>query len=422
MKIPRTKLYITNKAMIEALFKLFHKSSLEKGAAVSKFEEDFGKFHGKGIHAVAMPFARIAFYFLLKALNLPKGSRVLMSPLTIADMVNMVRCAGLIPEFVDIRTRTFDVDPIQLQKAIKPNTSVLLVTHLFGISSEMDTIVDIAKKNNLFLIEDFSQNLGGKYKGKSLGTFGNAGICSLSSLKNCSTFYGGMLVSKDIGLINTIRKNICSLPQPEIKVLFPIIFKSLIFSAALSPLLFSGITYFMVLFLENYFPGIMKKIQSDNRDACLRDDVPSSFLFGYTNMQAEIGSRLLNLVPEGNKKRREHAQLLTEILKDSVPLDALPKSHTESEDIYWRYPLLVENPRPFQRYLMKHGVDNSATNLVLCTNQDYFFPYKAKMPISERVKEDLVFIPIEHQLSDREIKKIGVVIRDYFYKKNKDYV
>lgn len=414
MKIPRTQLYITPQEILHTLYSSFKNSSFQKGKIVLQFEKEFARFHGEEFHAIAMPFARIAFYFLLQALNLPLGSRVLLTPLTIADMVNMIRCAGLIPEFVDIRLGTYDMDTDQLKRLITPNTRVILVTHLFGICGEMDKIMEIANKHGLFVIEDCSQNLGAKFKGKYVGTYGDAGIFSLSSLKTCSTFYGGMMIIRDEHLAAVLHEKSENLGIPTRKVIYPIILKNLLFSFALSHKLFSWCTFPLIYFFEKFIPGLVKRLQSDNRDACLRDKIPEFLLFRYTDLQAEVGLRLLSHVHIKNRKRRENANILSNILKDFLPTDYLPCSHSESEDVYWRYPLLIKDPYPFQMYLLRYGIDSSQTNLVLCSSQDYFKPYQVKMPIAERVKKELVFIPVEPSLSCYDMERIGLIIKDYF--------
>ncbi len=119
--------------------------------------------------AVAGPYARTCFYFLLKALNLPENSEIIATPINIHDMFNMALCAGLRPVFIDIDPANYQMSPELLEQAITPRTRAVLVTHLFGIVPDMERIAAICSKHGLMLIEDASHSFGATLHGQTDG-------------------------------------------------------------------------------------------------------------------------------------------------------------------------------------------------------------------------------------------------------------
>ena len=151
--------------------------------------------------------ARVAIYLVLKNIIKP-GQGVIMSPYTIADVVNMVVLAGGIPVFTDIERNSCNIDPNKVEQLIDDNTGAVLVTHLHGIGADIDNISKICHKYNIYLIEDSAQAFGGYKDGKRLGTIGDIGIYSLGMYKNINSWYGGVIVSNNKDLINKIRSEI----------------------------------------------------------------------------------------------------------------------------------------------------------------------------------------------------------------------
>ena len=109
---------------------------------------------------------------------------------------------GGVPVFVDIKEDTLNIDETLIEKAVTPKTKAILPVHYAGVACEMDTILEIAKKYNLFVIEDAAQGIMSKYKGKSLGTIGDLGCFSFHETKNIISGEGGALVINNSNLIN----------------------------------------------------------------------------------------------------------------------------------------------------------------------------------------------------------------------------
>lgn len=129
---------------------------------------------------------------LLCGLN--SGDEVILPSFTFSSTANSFVLAGATLVFVDIRSDTMNIDETKIEGAITKNTKVICVVHYAGIACEMDTIMDIAKKHNLMVVEDAAQGMMSTYKGKALGTIGDFGCFSFHETKNYSMGEGGAIL------------------------------------------------------------------------------------------------------------------------------------------------------------------------------------------------------------------------------------
>src|SRR5207244_11854659 len=110
--------------------------------------------------------------YILKALDLPRGSEIIFPALTFWVVPEMARVLGFRPVFVDIDAATFNIDPAKIEAAITANSRVIVPTHLYGQPCDMDPIMKIARAHDLAIVEDCAHALGATYKGRKVGTFG----------------------------------------------------------------------------------------------------------------------------------------------------------------------------------------------------------------------------------------------------------
>jgi len=125
------------------------------------------------------------------------GDEVIMPSYTFVSTADAFVLRGAIPVFVDIRPDTMNIDETKIEEAITEKTVGIVPVHYAGVSCEMDTIMDIAKRHNLWVIEDAAQGIMSTYKGKALGTFGEFGCFSFHETKNYSMGEGGALLIRD---------------------------------------------------------------------------------------------------------------------------------------------------------------------------------------------------------------------------------
>jgi len=174
-----------------------------RGGAVLEFEQEFKNYLGvKG--AYSFNSGRSSLMAILRALELGKGAQVLLQAFTCNAAVNPIRWAGLEPVFVDC-DQNYNLSVGDLEKKITPRARAVMVQHTFGQPADIDEIVEVCRKHNLVLIEDCAHALGAEYKGKKIGTFGEAAFFSFGRDKMISCVYGGMVAANDEQLAKKIN-------------------------------------------------------------------------------------------------------------------------------------------------------------------------------------------------------------------------
>jgi dTDP-4-amino-4,6-dideoxygalactose transaminase len=175
------------------------------GQEVSSFETEFAQFVGAK-HCIGVANGLDALILSIEALDLPKGSDILVASNTyIATILAIVR-AGHKPVLVEPELATFNMDPAQLPGAITANTRAICVTHLFGKTCRMDAIGAFARKHGLKVVEDCAQSHGAKLGSQMTGTFGDAGCFSFYPTKNLGAVGdAGAVVTNDDALADRLR-------------------------------------------------------------------------------------------------------------------------------------------------------------------------------------------------------------------------
>lgn len=147
-----------------------------------------------------------ALFLALKGLGIGHGDEVITTPFTFFATAETIANCGAVPVFVDIEQDTFNINAALIKKYITKKTKAILPVHLFGHPADMDSIMVIAKEYNLFVVEDCAQAIGATYKGKPVGSFGDAGCFSFYPTKNLGGYGdGGMVVTNNEKLRDTIK-------------------------------------------------------------------------------------------------------------------------------------------------------------------------------------------------------------------------
>lgn len=165
------------------------------GKHVQQFEENFANYNGSK-YAVSVANGTDAMVIAFKALGIGKDDEVITSPFTFFATAEAIVQAGATPVFVDIDPYTYNIDVDRIEEKINSNTKAILPVHIFGNPAEIDKIMEIAKKHNLYVIEDACQAVGARYKEKYAGTIGDIGCFSFFPSKNLGCYGdGGMLIT-----------------------------------------------------------------------------------------------------------------------------------------------------------------------------------------------------------------------------------
>jgi hypothetical protein len=181
-----------------------HKQLVE-GPCTDQFEQEFARFLGSGhVRTCSTEYGRMALYFILKAMAFPPGSEIIVPALTFWVVPEIARVAGLKVVFADIDPATFGLSPAAVERAITPNTRAVLPTHLYGMACEMDPILELARRYQLKVIEDCAHSLGATYKGRLVGTLGDASFFSFQAFKPLNTYGGGLAWMRDADLAQRV--------------------------------------------------------------------------------------------------------------------------------------------------------------------------------------------------------------------------
>ncbi|NQS89652.1 LegC family aminotransferase [Patescibacteria group bacterium] len=174
------------------------------GPCVQKFEGKFAEYlNAKG--AVSTQSGTAAIHMALYELGIGEGDEVIVPVLTFIATINPIKYVGAIPVFVDVDINTWNIDYSKVEKKITEKTKAIIPVHFYGNPCNMDEITKIAKKHNLFVIEDATESLGSKYKSKYTGTFGDLGCFSFNGNKIITTGGGGMVVGHDRDRLDHIK-------------------------------------------------------------------------------------------------------------------------------------------------------------------------------------------------------------------------
>ncbi|MDI9500563.1 MAG: DegT/DnrJ/EryC1/StrS family aminotransferase [Bacillota bacterium] len=176
------------------------------GKNVDEFEKELAAKIGAK-YAAALSSGTAAIHMALKAAGVGSGDIVFCPSLTFAATANPIIYQNAIPVFIDSDYETWNMSPEALETAFAkyPDVKAVLVTHLYGLSADLDKILELCRKHNVPLIEDAAESLGTRYKGKYTGTFGDYGVFSFNGNKIITTSGGGMLVSDNEERIAKVR-------------------------------------------------------------------------------------------------------------------------------------------------------------------------------------------------------------------------
>ncbi|WP_166702792.1 DegT/DnrJ/EryC1/StrS family aminotransferase [Bacillus albus] len=176
------------------------------GENVNGFERELAEKVGSK-EAAALSSGTAAIHLALKAAGVGEGDIVFCQTLTFSATANPIIYQNATPVFIDSDYETWNMCPKALEEAFKkyPNVKAVIVVHLYGLSADMDKIVELCKKYDVALIEDAAESLGTYYKGKHTGSFGDYGIFSFNGNKIITTSGGGMLVSDNEERISKVR-------------------------------------------------------------------------------------------------------------------------------------------------------------------------------------------------------------------------
>ena len=193
---------LIEQAEIDEVVACMESAWLGTGPRVAQFERDFATYQGlQPSQVAAVNSCTAALHVSMVAAGLEPGAEVITTPMTFCASVNAIIHAGLTPVLADVDAATQNIDPAAIEAAITPRTRAILPVHFAGRPCEMDTIMAIAEKHGLIVIEDCAHAIETTYHGRKAGSFGDFGCFSFYATKNVVTGEGGMITGRSEAMI-----------------------------------------------------------------------------------------------------------------------------------------------------------------------------------------------------------------------------
>jgi dTDP-4-amino-4,6-dideoxygalactose transaminase len=348
----------------------------------------------------------MAFYYLLQALELPKGSEVVFPALPFWVVPELARAAGLVPVFADVDPTTFNLDPAAFERAITPRTRAVVPTHLYGLPCDMGAILDIAKRHRLAVIEDCAHALGATWRGRSVGALGDAGFFSFQLLKPLNTYGGGMAVTNDPALAQRVRTLVASAPWPSEADVRRRLFLGRVQRIGVMPRVFT-ISVFPILWCSACLHS--------TRDVYMWEKIrplspiPPSYHQRYTNVQAALGLEGLAHLDQWTASTVEHARALGAALK-GVGIE-VPRVPCDRTHVFYQYAVYTDHRDDVVRRCIRDGVDVETLHVDVCTRLPLFGDDHSPAPGAQRAAT-AIQLPIYASLGATDLERIARVLRD----------
>lgn len=370
----------------------------DKKDYIYEFEDKFANYIGTK-YAIATCSGRYALELILKSLNLKKDDEVIIPAYTFYIVPLVIKKLGLKPVFVDINLNTANIDVSQIKNKITKKTKAIIVTHLFGRPADIKEISEIAQKKKIYIIEDCAQAHGTEYKGKKVGSFGEAGFFSLDTTKPVNTFGGGIITTNDQNLMKLIKENIEKLPNPSKGEIISKAKRAYKESLLTNPFIFGLLIRPVLLFSKFSNMDVVGNYQKSK----VKDRMCIS---KFSNMQAKMGIKQLRVLDLKNKKRIFKAKLLLKELYNQV---RVLKDNKENFNIYTSFLILCNNKEELSKKLLLHGIDSDTDMMQNCGKMFSGDNFKN----TELMYTKALRIPLYNFLDTKQINYMAKMIKRY---------
>jgi len=382
-----------------------------QGPQIAEFEAAFARRHGLDPpSAISAAYGRMAFYYILKALDLPAGSEIIFPSLTFWVVPELARAAGLSVVFADVDPRTFNMDPKSAERLVSDKTRAIVPTHLYGLPCDMDPILDLASRHNLVVLEDCAHALGATYKGRQVGTFGAGSLFSFQTLKPLNCYGGGAALVQDRALAARVRALVEALPWPGEERVRKRLLTGRLQRIFIKPWVFS-ISLFPVLWISALIDA--------NPDVFLWETIrtlrplPEAYTERFPNVQAAIGLEALQHLDEWTAQARGNAEYVTRALA-GVPGIQAPVVPPDRTHVYYQYCVYgPDGPKRDELVVrcVRRGIDIETLHVDVPPEMELFGTVRAEADGARRAAQ-AVQVPIYAGLTAEQIERIARTVRD----------
>ena len=343
---------------------------------------------------------RVALYALMKAYGIKKDDEVILPAFTCVVVPNAIIYCQAKPVYVDINPQTLNCDAEEIRKKITQKTKFIIAQNTFGLSSDLDAIMVIAKEKNIIVIEDCTHGLGGFYKGRKNGTIADASFFSTQWNKPFSTGIGGMAfvhdkdVAEKMKSIEKTSKAPSFLERVQLSVLLSV--RSIMKAPAVY---WPMIKLYRFLSKNNLVVGSSQGNELDN------PILPDDFLKQMANVQLKKGiSELMKLNQYVSHRVKVAAQYDEALRKLGI------KINSNSDNAYLKYPLLVKDRKLFFELAAKKNIelgDWFISPIHPITEQFHLWQYDyGKFPIAEYVSAQIVNLPTHIDMGPKAVERV----------------
>lgn len=377
-----------------------------KGKSVGALEKWFRDYFTTS-YATSFVNARSAMYAILSALGIGKGDEVLVQAFTCVVVATPIIATGATPIYVDV-TKALTIDPKDLEKKITSKTKAIIVQHTFGIPAPMDEIMAIAKKHNVYIIEDVAHTIGADYKGKKLGTFGIASFFSFGRDKAFSSVFGGMAITSDQKLGEALQlyqqqKSYPSAGWIMQQLLHPIA------SSFVLPLYDVGSVGKLLLIILQKLHLLSFPVASFEKQG--------KFYPGHIkkmpNALATLALLQLTKRARYNEKRKEIGKAYQAMCK-KLSIEAA----VTTDEIFLRFPIFISNPvamRKYVRYKEHIYLGNWYANVIDPVNSNFEkIGYTMGLcPNAEKYAKQVVNLPTLPTMTNNDVDRVERILQTY---------
>ncbi len=351
---------------------------------------------------------RLALFEILKSLNLNNEDEIILQAFTCSVVPEAIIAAKLKPVYVDI-DKTFNIDVNNLKNKITKKTKVIIIQHTFGIPAEIEKIKEIAKKNNIIIIEDCAHNIGSKYKNKLLGTFSDIAFFSFGRSKAFSATNGGIIITNNKNLAKKLEIIEKSINYPSNSRIFKELLHPIIFYFLINPLYdFLNIGKLLLIILQK-IKILTFEVSKKEKEGFFE----FKNIYKMPNLFCFLALNQLSKIDKYNNRRKETVK---KYLKNDKILQLSSLENFAQSDIekYFnpllRFPLLVKNSNELikKRRKGKIYLGDWYSNVVdpKGVNLEKIYYQKGSCPNAEKISKQIVNLPTNPTLKDNEIEKI----------------
>ncbi|MBN1897727.1 MAG: aminotransferase class I/II-fold pyridoxal phosphate-dependent enzyme [Spirochaetes bacterium] len=345
---------------------------------------------------------RVALFALLKAAGVRKDDEVILPGFTCVVVPNAIKYLGARPVYVDINEKDYNIDIKKIKKKITKKTRVIIAQHTFGIPADMAEIMSLARKNNIFVIEDSAHAIGSRYKGREVGTLGDAAFFSSQWSKPITTGFGGFCMVNHKRLKAKMKDVIEEFERPNMKERLMLHLQYLAFTW-----LFKPFTYWILITIYRrlYSSGMI----SGSSDRCELDmKRPDRYALQMSSFQKRLLIKKLKTIDPVIRHRKKISRLYEKVLKGKN-FD-LVKPSSVKDVTYLRFPLLVKDKEKILGKARKHRIEIgdwfvSPLHPVLhnLSRLDY---KKGMCPVAEKVCRHIINLPTHALVNERTARKV----------------